>query len=59
MIDRLDDAHASFALSYVNERACIGCCDHDCDEEKMNSGNEPEFARAVALLLHEAALIDR
>ena len=25
----------------------------------MISGNEPEFARAVALLLHEAALIDR
>jgi hypothetical protein len=25
----------------------------------MISGNEPEFARAVALLLHEAALINR
>jgi len=25
----------------------------------MISANEPEFARAVALLLHEAALIDR
>jgi hypothetical protein len=28
-------------------------------KQKMISGNEPEFARAGALLLHEAALIDR
>jgi len=28
-------------------------------KRKMISGNEPEFAYTVALLLHEAALIDR
>jgi hypothetical protein len=37
----------------------IGCFKRGCDEAKMISGNEPEFARAVALLLHEAALINR
>jgi hypothetical protein len=58
-VDRSDDAPASFALSYVTSGVCIDCSESDGDEAKMISANEPEFARAVALLLHEAALIDR
>jgi hypothetical protein len=58
-VDCSYDARANLALSYATSGVCIGCFGHGCDEEKVISGNEPEFARAVALLLHEAALIDR
>ena len=54
-----DDASASLVLLYATSGVCIGCFERDCDEAKLVSGNEPEFARAVALLLHEAALINR
>ena len=53
------DAHASLALLYAATGVCIGCFEYDRGGAKMISGNKPEFARAVALLLHEAALINR
>jgi hypothetical protein len=58
-VDCSHDARTSLALSYATSGVCIDRFGRDCDEEKVISGNEPEFARAVALLLHEAALIDR
>jgi hypothetical protein len=51
-IDCSDDAPTDLV-------GCIAHSEHELDEAKLISGNEPEFARAVALLLHEAALIDR